>query len=224
MHSLFATEPQIPVNYEQHAILRYLQVAAYLGCTWEKWEGRIPVFERDGRFTESQMDTNPLEKKFFVAINPMAKWDTKLWEPDAFARLADRILARYDCEVLFTGGRDDYAQIETIITAMRSGAVNLAGKTRLKELAFLYSRCRILITTDTGPMHMAAAMGCPVVALFGPTSSRRTGPYGSKHRVVTAGKPCAPCFKKACNHWTCMKDITVDAVFEAAREVIEKVP
>ena len=94
-----------------------------------------------------------------------------------------------------------------------AGPVNLAGRTSLKELAYLYSRCSVLVCTDTGPMHIAAAMGCRVVALFGPTSPLRTGPYGTGHSVIRSGIDCSPCFKKECDDTKCMKDITVDMVY-----------
>jgi len=103
---------------------------------------------------------------------------------------------------------------------MGSPPLNLAGRTNLKELAYLYTRCRLLVTTDTGPMHMASAMGCPVVALFGPTAPWRTGPYGKGHKVIRADVECSPCFKKRCDHMKCMKEITEDKVFEGVREVI----
>jgi len=103
---------------------------------------------------------------------------------------------------------------------MKGRALNLAGETTLKELAYLYQRCVVVISTDTGPMHIAAAMDSPViVALFGPTCPLRTGPYGEKHRVIRAGLECSPCFKKRCDDMSCMKEITVDMVFEAVKEV-----
>jgi ADP-heptose:LPS heptosyltransferase len=92
----------------------------------------------------------------------------------------------------------------------------------LKELAYLYSRCSVLVCTDTGPMHIAAAMGCSIVALFGPTSPLRTGPYGTGHRVIRSGIDCSPCFKKECDDTKCMKDITVNMVADAVRSIILK--
>lgn len=113
--------------------------------------------------------------------------------------------------------------MDEIIESMDEQAVNLAGQTGLKELAYLYSKCQLLITTDTGPMHIAAAMGCPVVALFGPTAPWRTGPYGRGHKVVRDDIECSPCFKKRCNHVSCMKNITVDKVFETVKEKLDSI-
>jgi 3-deoxy-D-manno-octulosonic-acid transferase/heptosyltransferase-1 len=136
--------------------------------------------------------------------------------------LADQIKTKWACEVIFTGSANDNNAIETITNAMGKKAVNIAGETNLKELAYLYSKCDLLITTDSGPMHIAAAMGCPTVALFGPTAPWRTGPYGKGHIVIRDDTECSPCFKKTCDHMTCMKNITVEKVLEAVEEALNK--
>ena len=217
---LFLREPSVSVNYDQHAIDRYLEVASSLGCTWDRWDSRIPLFEAHGRQVDQMLHREGVRSGSLVAINPMAKWKTKLWEPELFAALADRILKDFSGDVIFTGSQADRPIIEKISSMMKTRPLNLAGRTGLKELAYLYGQCRVLVTTDTGPMHMAAAMNCPVVALFGPTSPLRTGPYGSGHRVITSGAACGPCFKKMCDQWSCMRDITVDSVYEAVKEIL----
>jgi lipopolysaccharide heptosyltransferase I len=216
---LFLKEPSVRVNYHQHAIDRYLEVADYLGCKWDRWENRIPVSITDQRAIDQMLESDGFRRGDLLAINPMAKWKTKLWEPELFAALGDRIQQDFSCRIVFTGSQDDRPVIENISSKMKNRPLNFAGRTSLKELACLYGRCRVLVTTDTGPMHMAAAMGCSVVALFGPTSPLRTGPYGPGHRVMTSGAACSPCFKKTCDQWSCMRDITVESVFEAVREV-----
>jgi lipopolysaccharide heptosyltransferase I len=217
---LFLKEPSVRVNYQQHAIDRYLEVATHLGCQWDRWVNRIPVSETHLRAVEKMLADDGFEGGELVAINPMAKWKTKLWEPELFAELGDRILQDFSCRIVFTGSQDDRPVIENILSMMKHKPFNFAGRTHLKELACLYGRCRVLVTTDTGPMHMAAAMECSVVALFGPTSPLRTGPYGSKHRVMTSGAVCSPCLKKACHEWFCMRDITVDSVYDAVKAVL----
>jgi len=158
----------------------------------------------------------------FVAINPMARWKTKLWEPQRFASLADRIQKDLSLRVIFTGSGHDRPSIDKIINNMVEKPINLAGQTSLKELAYLCSRCRLVVSTDTGPMHVAAAMGTPTVAIFGPTAPWRTGPYGNGHRVVREELDCSPCFKKRCAHLTCMKRITTEKIFEAVQKVLQQ--
>ncbi len=103
---------------------------------------------------------------------------------------------------------------------MTAQAVNLAGETTLKMLAALYAKADVVVSTDTGPMHLAVAVGTTVVALFGPTAPWRTGPYGSGNQVITAGQGCAPCFKRHCPTCDCMALISVDQVFDAVSKII----
>jgi len=218
--SLFLTERPFPVNHEQHALDRYLQGARYLGCRTDGWTGEIPASSRDHETVNRWIQEMGLEEKRRIAVNPMAKWGTKLWDPKKFALLAIRIARELDGAVLFTGSLQDRPIIQKIMGATDIHAFNLAGRTTLKELACLFSRCHLTVTTDTGPMHVAAAMGCPVVAIFGPTSPLRTGPYGEGHLVVREDMECSPCYRKRCDHLSCMQQITVDKVFDAVSEIL----
>jgi heptosyltransferase-1 len=219
---LFFNERPIGVDYDQHAIDRYLKVAECLGCDPARWDGHIPISEPYRRLIDRILMSSGMDQKPIVAINPIARWRTKLWRPERFAILADRIIDKMGCEVVFTGSSLDEEIIGDITGVMKGRAFNLAGQTNLKELAYFYSRCKLLITTDTGPMHMAASMKCPVVALFGPTAPWRTGPYGKGHKVIRADVECSPCFKKRCDYMKCMDEITVEKVFEGVREVSER--
>ncbi len=217
---LFYKERPVPVDYEQHAVDRYLQVAEYLGCNIASWNAPVPVSNADKikinkLIHRSSPGTNPL-----IAINPMARWKTKLWQTESFAALADRLCDELSCQIVFTGSMEDKAIIEAISKMMKANPVNLAGKTSLKELACLYSVCDALVTTDTGPMHIAVAMGCRVIALFGPTDPLRTGPYGQEHEVVLSDIECRPCFKKKCEQMTCMKQISVEQCFETIKRIL----
>jgi heptosyltransferase I len=216
----FLNEPPVPVDYEQHAVDRYLEVAKYLGCSDLSWKGLIPVLDPDIKTVKELIHEKGLEKTPLVVVNPMARWKTKLWESENFAVLADRLRNELSCQVVFTGGRQDREIIKYILTMMKEKPLNLAGRTSLKELAYLFTTCSVLITTDTGPMHIAAAMGCRVIALFGPTDPRRTGPYGQGHEVIRADVGCSPCFKKKCDHMSCMKQITVERCFETVKSML----
>jgi len=216
---IFLNERPVPVDYEQHAIDRYLRVAGYLECDLSSCKGDIPVSDSDKKWVNDLLNANGIQKRPLVAINPMARWKTKLWEPERFAVLADRITDELSCKVLFTGSNMDRNVIEDISKKMKARPMNLAGRTGLKQLAYLFTRCEVLVTTDTGPMHIGAAMGCRVVALFGPTAPWRTGPYGQSHKIIRADLECSPCFKKKCHDMRCMKEITVDRVFEAVKEM-----
>jgi len=219
---LFLNEKPVPVDYEQHAVDRYLEVAEYLGCDSTVWKGNIPVLDADKAMVDELFHISGHVKRPLIAINPMARWKTKLWKTESFAGLADRLCEELSCQIVFTGSSRDRAVIEEISGMMKERPTNLAGRTSLKELAYLYSVCDVLITTDTGPMHIAAAMGCRVIALFGPTDPLRTGPYGQGHNVIRTDMECSPCFKKDCEHVTCMKKITVEKCFEAVNRAVTR--
>jgi lipopolysaccharide heptosyltransferase I len=206
-----------------HAVDRYLLAATHLGCTDTAIEfplGIPPISN-----LKSQISNLP------IAINPSARWTTKLWSDDKFAELIRRLPRE---RVILTGSANDRDRIEKILGGTRGACAeprsvasdapcNLAGKTGLLQLAELYSRCALVITNDSGPMHIAAAVGTPVVAIFGPTDPTLTGPYGKQHTIVRAGANCSPCLKKRCNHrppMECMDKITVEQVHAAAAKYL----
>jgi len=153
----------------------------------------------------------------FVGVSPVAYWETKLWDEAKFAALCDLIVTQIGLPVVFTG-ESPAGAIARIRSLMQAPSASVAGETTLRDLAALYKTASILLTTDSGPMHLAAAVGTPVVALFGPTSPERTGPYGSGHVVIRAGLACSPCFRKVCDTLECMKSVSIDEVFQAVRE------
>ena len=157
--------------------------------------------------------------KLLVGINPVAKWDTKLWANSKFAELADRLVKQYDASVVFTGSQPDRSTIQDIVSRMETQATNLAGETTLITLAALYEKADFIISTDTGPMHIAAALGTPTVALFGPTAPWRTGPFGSGHQVIRVELECNPCFKRQCETIDCMEQISVAQVLAGVRKL-----
>jgi 3-deoxy-D-manno-octulosonic-acid transferase/heptosyltransferase-1 len=218
---LFLNERVPAVSMEHHALSRGLMMLNALGISTPGVEYKLPVSDRDRQKVDDLLQRyGVVNPRRFVVINPVAKWESKLWSNRKFAQLADRIVAQYDVGVVFSGSFEDRQTIHQIKIDMGAPAVNLAGKTTLKMLAALYARADAVISTDTGPMHLAVAVGTPVVALFGPTAPWRTGPYGLGHQVVTAGQTCAPCFKRHCQTCDCMALISVDQVMEAVFKII----
>ncbi len=155
----------VPVH-PAHAVDRYLQVACRLGCL------DSPV--------EFPLGLSPVPRGYsaFIAINPLARWESKIWGDDNFSALLDRLPAE---RVVLIGARSERDRIAQI---NRDRARNLAGELDLFELAELYRQCAVVISNDTGPMHLAAAVGTPVIALFGPTNPALVGPYGPGHIVL----------------------------------------
>ena len=219
---LFLNEPIPPVNMEQHAAIRELLLLKAIGVESEEVVFALPIDEEQREKIGQLLEAEGVDPaKPLVAINPMTTWETKHWRNERFARVADQLLDR-GMAVVFSGGPQDVQGIEGIRAAMTGNAASLAGKTTLKELAALYERVNVLITTDTGPMHLAAAAGAPVVALFGPTAPWRTGPFGSGHKILRAEIACSPCLKRHCDvGHECMDRITVDQVVQATLAVLK---
>ena len=211
---LFLNERLPAYDIEKHALERYLDVARYLGAKEPSPVCTLPI-EREVSAIRKKKELLAAKGRPLVVVNPVARWETKLWPERNFAELADRLVKEKNAVVIFTGSPDDRAVNDRIISMMREKAVNWAGETTLKELAALASLSDLFITTDTGPMHLAAAARAKVLALFGPTAPWRTGPYGPSHVVVRTGIGCSPCFRKRCKeNVDCMKGITVDEVLE----------
>lgn len=243
---LFYNE-KIPEEMGKHAVDRYLDFVRYLSgkgrddgetvCPAMAPEFTIVIGERErkrvaallqgqanlltGMYKTGEETASGGKEKTkgrFVAVNPVAFWETKLWEDKKFADLCDRIRQELGIGVILTGG--EAGPLDRIRALMKTEAVTLGGKTTLRDLAFLYSEAALVITTDSGPMHLAAAVRTPVIALFGPTDPVRTGPYGPGHRVIRRGLDCMPCFRKQCETIRCMKEIAVEEVFAATKEML----
>jgi lipopolysaccharide heptosyltransferase I len=214
---LFLNERLPAYDIEKHALLRYLDVARYLGARDPSPACTLPI-EREVSAVRKKIEGMNLKDRPLIAMNPVARWDTKLWPERKFAELADRLVKEKKAMVIFTGSPEDRAVNDRIISLMSETAMNWAGETTLKELAALAYLADLFITTDTGPMHLAAAAGTKVLALFGPTSPRRTGPYGPSHVVVRTGIGCSPCFQRKCKIGVrCMEGITVDEVMRQVK-------
>ena len=221
-HSYIFLNERIPaVDMEIHALSRGMMFIEALGIPSNTVEYKLPVSSHDHEKVDDLMRTyGLLGAKILIAINPVAKWETKLWANKKFSQLADMLIHRYDAKIVFTGGHDDRSTIQDIMAAMKGHAVNLAGHTTLKMLAALYEKMVFAVSTDTGPMHMAAAVGTPVVALFGPTAPWRTGPFGTGHQIVRGGPECSPCFKRECKTIDCMEQISVQQVIDAIHKLM----
>jgi len=156
---------------------------------------------------------------------PSSRWVTKDWTPAGFAAAARRLHEERGATVYLMGGPGDVARCADIERMMGGDVVNLAGKTSLVEMGSTLAAMDLLVANDSGPVHMAAAVGTPSLVLFGPTSPARTGPYGEAHRVVqSAPLDCRPCFMRACapQHHRCMRDITADQVSQVALEMLDR--
>ena len=207
-------------NDKGHVIQQYLDVIRYLGS-----DVKEPVFPMPTLTSEKQQMRDLLlsEKPNInwqktVALVPGAGWVTKEWPTEHFVELARRLIADGNT-VILAGGPAEVAKGEEIEHTLDSVMViNLIGKTKLRELAALMGIVSLCVGGDTGPVHIAAAMGRRIVALFGPSSGHRAGPYGKKVTIINSNEKCCPCFKRKCPiNKNCMEKITVDEVYAACK-------
>jgi heptosyltransferase-2 len=153
-----------------------------------------------------------------IAFAPGAAYGSaKCWPVERFAELADRLIARFDADVILFGAPSERDIAERIASGMRRRPVNLAGQTSIAELSAYFSACDLFIGNDSGAMHVAAGAGVPVVAIFGSTDPEGTTPLTLKRTLVRHAPSCSPCFLRHCpvDH-RCMTRIEVDAVESAA--------
>lgn len=193
-----------------HAIDRYLDVAAHLGCQTGEIVYPMPPYDP----APPLMKTLPPE---YVVMSPSAGKEANRWPAERFGELA----ARLNLPSVLIAGKGDAKVIDAVMARAAGQAINLAGRTTLKELIAVIARAKYFITNDTGPMHIAAALNVPVFALFGPANPVRTGPYGKIHTVIMEDLACAPCYAwKPCEKhgWRCMLGLSVDKVLAAIRD------
>ena len=152
-----------------------------------------------------------------------ARWATKQWPPENFAALAEKLVASDGAQVALVGSRSEAPLACRIASTCGCAMMDFSGKTTLKQLAYLFQGAKVVVGNDSGPIHIAAAVSAPVVALYGPTSPTRTGPYGEQHTVLTTSLPCSPCFRRTCDQGTsCMTDISVESVYRACKPFLQK--
>ncbi len=270
---IFYTERVKVPLLDIHAVDRYMLSVGIEGFVPSPSDFYIKIDQADTGYVREMLAINNSVNSPLIAINPQARWKTKLWQQERFDLLADLLADKFGARIVLIGDNKDnlggdeatraplgYLHSEQReregdgrspeieqrakssvgrgrlhpalpvegdgrspeIEATRAPLIDMRGKTSLKQLAALLKEVDLLVTNDSGPMHIAAALGTPVVAIFGPTDPKRTGPYGERHRVVRGSAPCSPCFKKRCGmpSHLCMEAISVEMVLEEISNIL----
>ena len=184
-----------------HAVDRYLKIAAFLGCDISDIYFPFPL-----SFNSSLSED-------YAVIVPGARWKTKQWPSEKFGELTSLL----QLQTIIVGSKKDMDIASKIVSLSKGKALSLAGKTDLKGLIEVMRGARFVVSNDSGPMHIAAALGIPVFAIFGPTDPLRTGPYGKGHTIIREDISCAPCFKRTCDDLKCMESLSVEKVYEIVK-------
>jgi heptosyltransferase I len=199
-----------------HAVDGNLLFSAFLGCEAQTEDFHLCTSRGDVEQADRFLDESGIDAEApFVYVNPVARWASKCWLASRWSTLCDRLMDSGIPPVL-AGGPKDRPYLEEIIGRMKRPAVIAAGRLSLTGSVALMKRAAVYAGVDTGPMHMAAMVNTPVVALFGPTHPERVGPYRVQSTVVRdEGLACLCCRKRTCDHMRCMQNITVATVQDA---------
>lgn len=214
---LFYTQ-RVRSERSKHAVERNLDVARALALNIDAAEFPLPIPDDQAdaaRALLRQAAENEIEA--YIAVLPGTRWPSKNWPPQHFAALIDRVHDAGAARCVLLGAPDDRPTADAIREQCHTDPVDLIGRTDLRHLVALIAGAAAVVSCDSGPLHVAAALRRPTVAIFGPTDPRRTGPYAATARVVTHRVNCAPCLRRRCplKHHDCLRRLAPDAVFDA---------
>ncbi|UFS68638.1 lipopolysaccharide heptosyltransferase II [Geomonas sp. RF6] len=214
-----------PLGESLHHVDNYLTMLGAFGITGTERRQLLCVSEEEkGRADQLLKGAGIGPDDFVIGINPGAAYGSaKRWYPERFAEVAGILAQRWQAKLIVLGGPGEVAIAADIEKALGGACLNVAGKTKVRELLPLIKRCNFFITNDSGPMHIAAAFGTPLVAIFGSTDHRTTYPFSDNSVVVRKDTECAPCLLRECpTDHRCMTAVTADDVVAAAEKLRNK--
>ncbi|MCZ2342313.1 MAG: glycosyltransferase family 9 protein [Bacteroidales bacterium] len=201
-----------------HAVDRYWRVAEWLGAGATTKEFLLPVRPEEIRAAERELDGLP---RPWLAMAVGSRWVTKQWPPEYFAELANRAFAAAGGSVILVGVANDCTLSQQVRSGLRAPALDLTGKTSLPRLTAILALADVMIANDTGPLHLAAALGRPCVAPYTCTKTVKHGPYGVPGAGVETTAPCGGSYLKRCPHgFRCFNDLTPKRLWEPLSEVL----
>lgn len=211
------SKPTVGQHAQGHIVERYLDVARAIGCSVDRVATPICATRAEKQNAARYLREGGVSGAYAV-LAVGTNWENKCWHPTAFAQLADWLCIEGITPVLIGGGAKDEVRAREIEANMQAQAVNLIGKTTLKELSVIIRGARVFIGGDTGPTHMAAGLGVPTIELMGPTDANRNGPYGQRENAIEIEADCKYCWKRKCRkEIDCLGQITVQQVIEKVK-------
>jgi lipopolysaccharide heptosyltransferase II len=206
----------------EHQATHYLRIAQELGAEInDNWRDALRSVQHGSDGTKPLC---PADERVKLALSPGAEYGpAKRWLPERFAEVAAAIAAQLSVQWILFGTPKDMVVGETIARTLGDSCVNRIGHTTLEQLIDELRECRLLLTNDTGTMHLASLLGVPTVAVFGSTEPRLTGPLGDRHIIVRHQVECSPCFLRECPiDFRCMKAVSADQVIDAVLSILQR--
>ncbi len=223
---------------DKHVIEYYIEILRFLGIDTRglKLSPKVYITEKDVEWAEGFLKSNGLgEKDVLIGVIPGcgASWGVdarhRRWDREGFAKVCDGMAERYGAKIVLLGDRNECEIGDDIQSRMKTKAIMACGKTSLRNFLGIINRCRLVVTNDGGPLHMAVGLGLNTVSIFGPVDERIYGPYpmSDAHAVISKrGLVCRPCYKKfkykICEDRTCLNSIGSDEVLEAAGRFLSR--
>ncbi len=208
----------------KHAVEENIEVVKTLGVEVKDRNLIVPVSDNDREIANAFLSQNNInDKDILVGFNPGAFRPSRRWPMPRWSELADRLIEEYNCKIVIAGSKGDAYMIEEIKRAIDNiDRVFSVADFTLKQYAALIEKLALFVTNDTGPMHIASAIGTAVIALFGPGEVEKFYPYprNKRHIVIRKKIKCSPCYKFRCSHTTCMKLITVKDVMWQVKKIL----
>ncbi len=208
-----------------HRRAKHLKDLEAIGISTKDFQYPV-LFNREDKLRVNSIINSAgiLPEDKLVAVAPGAKSHMKRWGITGFTDLCERLSGAYNISVALIGDENDKSINNRIISTAAGKIHDLSGAFNLRELAYFLSMCKMLITNDSAPLHIASAVDIPVVAIFGPTDCRKYGPTSAESIVIRKETACSPCEKAACdNNLECMRQISADDVFNAAEQILLRV-
>jgi ADP-heptose:LPS heptosyltransferase len=238
-HSDFLCRRARPIDTRQDEVRQYLDLLHLLGDVppGPPPAPRLVLLPEDERYAADLLREVPEERmRIGLHIGSLPQVPEKRWAPERFAEVAAALAREYGAVILLFGERGEEETRNRFLTALGRSVVllDLVGRCSVRQTTAAMRRCALFVGNDSGPMHLAAAVGTPVVAVFGPTDPRKNAPWGdpAHHVVVREDLPCSPCYRPysgrvVCTnplHLECLDRITVERVLQAARGILESIP
>jgi heptosyltransferase-2 len=210
---------QIPGLRQRHQVEYYLELLRPMGFPVTPQPPVLYTSSEEDRDAAARLESfGIISGQTIIGLNPGSTYGTaKRWLPERYAEVVERLAAEYGAHILIFGGHGEEMLGRSIAAMLTAPHTLLSGRTTVRELMALVKRCRLFLTNDAGPMHIANALGVPVVAVFGPTDPQTTAPFGSGHELVRQSVECSPCLLRECpiDH-RCMRGVQSDQVYAAA--------
>jgi lipopolysaccharide heptosyltransferase II len=200
-----------------HETTRNLDVLRYMGIPASVQTATFSVTAEDEKWASNFLATHKIDRRYpLVAIHPGSPIPLKQWLPERYAELADWLIAQKRAQVLFVGVKDEIPIVTEIQGFMQAKSMSIAGKTTLTQLASILHTCNVFIGNDSGPMHLAAAVGTQTIGLYGPGDPTRFGPMGVRCQTIRRKLDCLPCSGTTCRFGKegCMSQIQVNDVIQ----------